>query len=131
MNDDSYFLVIPVFNEELTIKDIVNQALLYCPNVIVINDGSTDNTYNEIRNLPILRLDNSTNMGKGYSLIMGIKLALRNGANYIITFDGDGQHRPKDIPNLVKASRMNPDVLIIGTRRLCRRNAPLKNIIGN
>jgi len=131
MSEHSYFLVIPAFNEESTIKDIVNQALLHCPNVIVINDGSTDNTFNEIRNLPILRLDNPTNMGKGYSLILGMKLALCNGANYIITLDGDGQHRPEDIANLVKASRINPDVLIIGARRLSGRSVPLKNMIGN
>lgn len=131
MDAQSYFVIIPAYNEELTIKDIVRRTMRYCSNVIVINDGSTDNTMGEICDLDITILENPTNMGKGYSLICGIRSALSQGAEFAIALDGDGQHRPEDIPNLMNVSSGHPHSLVIGTRGLTRRNTPLKRLIAN
>jgi glycosyltransferase involved in cell wall biosynthesis len=94
--------VIPCFNEEKTIGDIVKQCLKYVDEVVVSDDQSTDRTVTvALRNKAIVyQTDGEHGPGKAYR--MGIACALRRGADIIVTLDGDGQHDPNEIPKLLK-----------------------------
>ena len=106
MIGSSVSLIIPAYNEENTIRDVINSTAgvmdsLGLPyEIIVINDGSTDNT--EMAALStgykIKYFSNETNRGKGYSLRRGVQHAK---GDIIITLDSDGEHKPKEIPSLL------------------------------
>lgn len=127
----SFAIVIPAYFEESTISDVAERALLQCDNVIVIDDGSSDNTSGVLQNLPLTLLRNETNMGKAASLWRGMQEALACGVNGVITLDGDGQHRPEDIPKLIKLASENPDTIIIGSRLHDRDSIPASRYRAN
>ena len=115
-----YALVIPAYNEGPTIKEVVQKALRYIQEVIVVDDGSTDETMKTLETLPITLLRNPHNMGKAFSLWRGFHHALDKGARAIVTLDGDGQHSPEDIPRLIAQWEGTPNYLIIGARKRLR-----------
>ena len=131
MNDNTVYVVIPSYNEAATIKQVVNKVLAITPNVIVIDDGSTDTTIAELNNLPITLLKNPSNTGKAASLMRGIKLALAQKATVIITMDGDDQHEAADIPKLIKAFTVYPNKLIIAARLENNSEAPSNRLFAN
>lgn len=95
-------IIIPAFNEGLGIKATILQLLPYATKlhckIIVINDGSTDNTVNELKDLPVLTIINHPyNKGYGASLKTGINLA---ETEWVALYDADGQHRPEDLERL-------------------------------
>ncbi len=116
--------VIPAYNEANTIADIAYRARHFIEQVIIINDSSTDNTEEVLKDLPVTLLNNPVNMGKGKSLARGVAHALENGATTVITMDGDGQHQPEDIPRLVAEATSNPGKIIIAARLRSRHKAP-------
>lgn len=116
--------VIPAYNEASTIADIVSRAGRFTNRVIVINDGSTDETARVLASLPVTLLNNPENLGKGKSLLRGAQFALEQGATAVITLDGDGQHNPEDIPLLLKKAAANPGMIIIAARLHNRNCAP-------
>ena len=112
-------VVIPTYNNDTTIKAVVEKSLLYCDDVIVVTDGCTDRTtdiFDTIDGITIVSYQQ--NRGKGYALKMGFRKALEMGFSYAITLDGDGQHYPEDIPLFLKANQEHPQSLIIGSRQL-------------
>ena len=117
-------VVIPAFNEASTISDIVKRASEYSDLVIVVNDGSTDNTAECLESLPVTVLNNSENQGKGKSLLRGMNYAIDLGVKSVITLDGDGQHQPEDIPLLLEQEALNPNKIIIAARLRARHAAP-------
>jgi glycosyltransferase involved in cell wall biosynthesis len=117
-------VVIPAYNEASTITDIVSRASRFTDTVIVINDGSTDETARVLDGLQVTLLNNPENLGKGKSLMRGARFALEQGATAVITLDGDGQHNPEDIPLLLKKAAANPDMIIIAARLHNRNCAP-------
>lgn len=117
-------VVIPAYNEASTIADIVRRAGHHTDRVIVVNDGSSDETARVLEKLPVTLLNNTQNLGKGKSLLCGARLALEQGATAVITLDGDGQHRPEDIPLLLEMAAANPDTIIIAARLHNRNCAP-------
>jgi glycosyltransferase involved in cell wall biosynthesis len=108
--------VIPAYNEAATIRDVVERTLREVPRVIVVDDGSTDGTAQRLEGLRATLLRNARNAGKAASLARGIELALGESAAAIVTLDGDGQHRPEDIPRLLAAWQRSPEALVIGAR---------------
>lgn len=108
--------IIPAFNEEKTIRDLVERTVNQIGRVVVVNDGSTDETRQQLAGLPIELLSNTDNQGKAYSLWRGFHFLLESELEGIITLDGDGQHWPEDIPRMLAAASEFPDHLIIGTR---------------
>jgi glycosyltransferase involved in cell wall biosynthesis len=95
-------VIIPVFNEEKKIKDVINSVRGYCDELIVVNDGSTDQTKAILESFEGITLVNhETNHGIGGATKTGIKKAFEMGAEYIIKFDGDGQHMSTDIPKFL------------------------------
>ena len=119
LHDRGICAVIPTYNNGGTIAAVVRETLNECRDVIVVNDGSTDNTSVELRSIEgITLVEYSTNRGKGYALREGFKRALEMGFSYAITLDGDGQHYPSDICHFLTANQKHPGALIIGSRVL-------------
>jgi glycosyltransferase involved in cell wall biosynthesis len=123
--------VIPAYNEAPTIREVATRTLRLVPDVIVVNDGSTDATAAALQGLPITIISNPVNLGKGASLWRGFALALAEGADAVITLDGDAQHDPEDIPRLAEAAHAHPDRIIIGARLWDREKVPPLRYFGN
>ena len=111
--------MIPTYNNGGTIADVVRKTLEACSDVIVVNDGSTDNTRQALEAIEgITLVTYDQNRGKGYALKQGFKKALELGFAYAITLDGDGQHYPENIGLFLQANIDHPGALIIGSRNL-------------
>lgn len=119
LHDRGICVVIPTYNNGGTIAAVVRDALLECRDVIVVNDGSTDNTSAELHQIVgITLVEYATNRGKGYALKAGFRRAIEMGFSYAITLDGDGQHYASDIGLFLTANQKHPGALIIGSRQL-------------
>lgn len=112
----SYAIVIPAFNERRTIRGIAQRALAQCDVVIVVDDGSTDETAGALHGLPLTILRNDGNRGKAAALWLGFSEALARGAHAIVTLDGDGQHQPEDVARMIAAGVAHPASIVIGAR---------------
>lgn len=124
MDRSNIAVVIPALNEALRIRGVVEGALAECANVIVIDDGSDDDTVAQIVDLRVTVLRHPTRQGKGASLRDGFAEALRRGFKGIVTMDGDGQHLAGDIPRLLDAAGRYPDHIVIGARLRKRAQQP-------
>ena len=117
---------IPAFNEEKTIGEIVEKSLQYADNVIVCNDGSTDNTEKKAKEKGAIIINHKKNLGYGAAIISLFEEARKQNAEIMVTLDGDGQHDPAEIPNLVKALIENKVDVVIGSRFLDKKtNSPV------
>jgi glycosyltransferase involved in cell wall biosynthesis len=123
--------VIPAFNEAATIRDVAQRTLAQLPDVIVVNDGSSDGTASAVHGLGVTLISNPSNLGKGASLWRGFAVALAEGADAVVTLDADAQHRPEDIPRLVAAWQAEPGRIVIGARLHQRANVPPLRYFGN
>jgi len=112
-------IVIPLYNEENSIKDVINRI----PNhrlyeIIIVDDGSTDNSVErikEIENRNLRIIQHGKNRGYGASILTGFENAI---GDIIVTMDSDGQHNPEEIPDLVKPIINNKADFVIGSRYL-------------
>ena len=127
----SYAVVIPAYNEAATIRQVALSALQHAPLVIVVDDGSNDDTAAQLEGMNVEVLRNEVNMGKGGSLWRGLQHAINKGAEAVFTLDGDGQHDPGDIPDLLNEARINPNAVVVGARLLNRENAPKARLFAN
>ena len=123
--------VIPAYNEAATIRDVAARTLHFLNDVIVVNDGSTDSTATALEGLAVTVVSSPANLGKGASLWRGFALALAEGADAVVTLDGDAQHRPEDIPRLVEAAEAHPGRVIIGARLWDKNKVPPLRYFGN
>jgi glycosyltransferase involved in cell wall biosynthesis len=89
--------------------------------VIVVDDGSTDETVEALAGLDVTMLRNDQNRGKADSLWRGFQEALAQGAVAVITLDADGQHAPEQIPSFIAAALRAPEAFVIGARRVEQR----------
>ena len=124
-------VVIPALNEALRIRGVVEGALAQCARVIVVDDGSDDDTVGQLADLPITLLRHPRRMGKGASLRDGFHEALRTGARAVLTMDGDGQHQASDIPRMLAAANRYPGHIVIGARLRKRSQQPVHRRIAN
>lgn len=113
---ESAVVIVPVYNHGGSVAEVVRKALSLKLPVIVVDDGSTDDTYENIRSIPGIRvLRHDENMGKGAALITGMTAAPES-ARWAVTIDADGQHDPADISGLLAAAAENPGAVVIGNR---------------
>lgn len=133
------FIVIPVYNEEKVVADVINEVKnAGYENIIAVDDGSSDDTFNIISSIPgITALRHKINRGKGAATKTGIEAAKLLKADIIVTMDGDGQHDPEDIRKLISpimnnsCDNNNCDV-VLGTRlKNQRKEMPVAKIIAN
>lgn len=126
-------VLIPTYNNEKTLKRVIDGVLDYTANIIVVNDGSTDSTLTILNGYPQITVINlPENKGKGNGLKIGFRKAKKLGYNYAITIDSDGQHYPDDIPVFVEALvDEKEDVLLIGNRNMSQDGIPKKSSFGN
>lgn len=133
MEQNKTCVLIPTYNNEKTVKAVIDSVLLYCSDVIVVNDGSTDKTPDILRaytdTIPILSYPR--NKGKGYALKTGLREAQQRGFRYVISLDSDGQHFADDIPAFLKAIETYPDTLLIGSRNLNQPNMKKGSLFAN
>jgi glycosyltransferase involved in cell wall biosynthesis len=106
------------------IKRVVEESLLYCKDVMVVDDGSTDFGIHNIEKLPVNIIRFNKNKGKGAAIIAAAEWAIENKFTHIITIDADGQHFPHDIPRLIEASEASQNSIIIGKRKFENPNIP-------
>ncbi len=124
-------IVIPAYNEAATIREVATQSLPFSSNVIVVDDGSSDNTVEQLDGLAVTVLRNDQNLGKAATLWKGMQHAMAAGCDTIITLDGDGQHNPADIPRLIAAARQRPNHVVIASRLRKRENAHKARLFAN
>lgn len=110
------WVVVPAFNEATQIADTLAELSKYFPRVVVVDDGSSDGTFDTALATDAAVVRHSVNLGQGAALMTGIRYALRNGAQYVVTFDADGQHSAEDIPVLLDACRAGGADVAFGTR---------------
>ncbi len=118
------FVVVPALNEARVIRSVVEALLGVARSVVVVDDGSTDGTAEALRGLPLAVCRHAVNLGQGAALATGIEFALRRGARIVVTFDGDGQHRPADIPRLVETLERDRLDAVLGSRFVAGGAAP-------
>lgn len=125
-------VLIPTYNNAGTLADVLTKVLEYTDDLIVVNDGSTDNTAEILKQFPRVHAVNySPNQGKGVALRIGIKEAAKLGYEYAITMDSDGQHYASDLSLFLDKIEETPGALIIGARNLNQENVQLKSSFGN
>lgn len=124
-------VVIPAYNEERTIREIAAGALKATRNVIVVDDGSTDDTVMQLAGLPVHVIRLPRNMGKAAALRCGFREALAMQVDGVVTLDGDGQHRPEDIASLADVGMSAGDQVVIGSRLHDGAKFPRARLIAN
>lgn len=127
-------VIIPTYNNGRTIRDVISQVLKYTADVIVVDDGCTDDTKEILASFGSTVkhvLTHPENMGKGRALLDGLRLAKSLGFTYAITIDSDGQHYPSDIPVFIDAIVKEPDSLIVGARNLFADGMAAKSTFAN
>lgn len=125
ISPDRIYIVVPAYNEEEAVREIVLCLRAEFDNVIVVDDGSRDSTSAEAVAAGAVVLRHILNRGQGAALQTGIDYSLRKGAEVIVTFDADGQHRVEDVRRLVEALERDGADVAIGSRFLgLRSNVP-------
>ena len=109
-------VVIPAYREEDAIASVVAECHQFCPDVIVIDDGSPDATADRARAAGATVLQHVRNQGKGMALHTGFEYARAHGFGLVITMDADGQHAPSDIPAFLAAYERTRVPCLVGTR---------------
>lgn len=110
------FIVIPVFNEDKVIRQIVTGLVKQNYSVVLVDDGSAVPVIAQLAGLPVHILRHRVNLGQGAALQTGIEYALSKGAEYIVSFDADGQHQTADIPMLLAPLINNEADIALGSR---------------
>ncbi len=112
----SSLAVIPCFNEEATIGSVVIRAKRHVGKVLVVDDGSSDDTVRVAKEAGAVVVSHKKNMGKSAGIKTGFKYALKNGFDYVVTIDADGQHNPDEIPTVLGDVVDNGHDISIGVR---------------
>jgi len=126
-------IIIPAYNEEKSIGPLIDELREYVPriDVILINDGSVDETASLAHSKNVIVLNLPCNVGVGGAVQAGLKYTLEKGYRFVIRIDGDGQHPPAEIPKLIKAMKEGDSDLIIGSRFIdggTFANTPIRSI---
>ncbi len=122
MNNLDY-IVIPAYNEANRLPGVLKRiAHLGYEHIVVVDDGSSDGTADVAREHHVKVVRHPINMGVGAATQTGIQYALDQGAEYIVTIDGDHQHLPEDIEHLLEAIRRSGHDMVIGSRFMNKEN---------
>lgn len=132
ITDLNVCVIIPTYNNDKTLTRVIEGVLIYTDQIIVVNDGSTDDTIRILEKYPdLIQIHFSENKGKGSALRAGFKKAFEQDFDYAITIDSDGQHYPDDIPVFLSELEKNQNVLLIGSRNMSHESVPKNSSFGN
>lgn len=111
------WLIIPCYNEGTVIRDVIENARRTFPNIVAVNDGSADNSAEQIHAAGAHLVNHPVNLGQGAAIQTGVEYArAQPGSRYFVTFDADGQHQVKDVKKMVHRLRNEPLDIVVGTR---------------
>lgn len=130
--DPSAWIIIPLYNEASMIGDVVGSLREHFPHVVCVDDGSTDGSADRARRAGATVVQHPVNLGQGAALQTGIEFALAHeGAEYLVTFDADGQHRVEDAVAMLARARKDDLAIVFGSRFLDDRTRPgaLKKVV--
>lgn len=114
------FVIIAAYNEQHMLARVAADVQRLFPNLVVVDDGSSDDTWNVARGTARFALRHVVNRGQGAALQTGLEFALKRGAQYIVTFDADGQHKPEEIERLLGPVASGSCDITLGSRFLGR-----------
>ena len=124
------FIVIPAYQEEERIGDVIKDVARLKYPIIVVDDGSKDDTYKVSNRYKVTALRHKVNLGKGAAMKTGAEAAFKMGADAIVFMDSDGQHKAKDLNNFVEALEKDKFDVVFGSRNLSH-GVPFVRYIGN
>jgi len=125
-------VIVPTYNNEKTLKRVLDSVLSFTSNIIIVNDGSTDSTSEILKEYShLVQIHHAKNSGKGRALRNGFKKAIELNYNYAITIDSDGQHFASDIPTFIENIEKELTTLLIGSRNMTTEDIPKKSSFGN
>ncbi|MCX6762567.1 MAG: glycosyltransferase family 2 protein [Candidatus Moranbacteria bacterium] len=128
---EKIFIVIPAFNEEAVIQEVIDEAKKSgYENIIIVDDGSSDDTFQKAKERNVFALRHKINRGKGAAAKTGIEAAKLLGAEIAVTMDADGQHNPADIAKMIQLLENGHDV-VLGTRLQNPAGMPQYKIFAN
>lgn len=116
LNPKSVFVIIPTFNEGQVIRTTIAPLLEQGYTVVLVDDCSSDDTETIVADLPLTYIKHPINLGQGAALQTGFDYATQSGAEYVVTFDADGQHNYAEIPSLLAPVVAGEVDLTMGTR---------------
>lgn len=117
-NDDTW-VIMPVYNEAAVVTQVVDDLRTAFPNVVCVDDGSTDGSAQQIAATGAHLVRHPINMGQGAALQTGLSYALtRPGGRFFVTFDADGQHQVSDAAQMVELARKESVDVVLGSRFL-------------
>jgi glycosyltransferase involved in cell wall biosynthesis len=114
--EKKFCVIVPAYREGGRIGEVVRGILKHAAHVVVVDDGSPDNTAGEAEKAGATVLRHGVNRGKGIALNTGFDYARKNGFEFVITLDADGQHDPEEIPRFVETYRRTGTPVLIGNR---------------
>ncbi|MDR2573984.1 MAG: DUF2062 domain-containing protein [Desulfovibrio sp.] len=130
-------VIVPVFNHAGTLRSVVRGILSVHPDVMVIDDGSTDLPVaaglapgHPLHDLPVGYSRHLQNLGKGAAIMTGVMEARRLGMTHVVTIDADGQHDPADLPKFINAAENRPKAIFVGLRDFTSPNIPFSSRFG-
>ena len=125
------WVIIPAYNERFSLAGVLDEVKELGLSVLVVDDGSIDNTYEVAEKKADIVIRNEKNFGKGLSLNKGIShLLKKNDFDYIITMDADGQHSPLDLDKFLKEAEKGLP-FVVGNRMVNPSGMPIIRIITN
>ena len=132
LNSARFCVIVPTYNNHKTLKKVLDSILEFTPNLIIVNDGSTDDTTEILKQYSqYTQIHHPKNIGKGRALRNGFRKAIELDFEYAITIDSDGQHFASDIPAFIAEIQNDPNSLLIGSRNMTQENVPKKSSFGN
>ena len=119
---DDTLIIVPAYNEGSVIEENLNKILKEFKHVVCVNDGSSDNTAEEVSKTKAILLSHPVNIGQGGALQTGIEYGITNNFNFFATFDADGQHSLEDLKEMVDLIHKNKNIdIMIGSRFLSKK----------
>lgn len=115
---DGVWIVIAAYHEGAVIADVVSPLVAAGYHVVVVDDGSLDETATRARQAGAAVVRHAINRGQGAALQSGLRYALRRGAGILVTFDADGQHSAADVPALIGPIVATTAEIVLGSRFL-------------
>lgn len=122
-------VVLPTYNNSEMVGDVIEGVLTYSPDLIVVDDGCTDDTDKVLRKFPhIIVIRHDRNRGKGAAMMSGFAKAREMGFDRAITIDADGQHLAEEIPLFLEAAERDPNAIFVGARNRIGRVAKMSRL---